>query len=40
MFQTLKEEFGLGDCHCRGERSLGWWAELLLLAYTLAGLTR
>ena len=38
--RTLKEGFGLGDLRCRGERSLERWVELVLLAYTLAGLTR
>ena len=40
MFRTLKEPFGLGDCRCRGERSLERWVELVLLAYVLAALTR
>ena len=40
MFRMLKEHFGLGDLRCRGERSLGRWVELVLLAYVLAGLTR
>ena len=40
MFKTLKEHFGLGDLRCRGELSLERWVELVLLAYTLAGLTR
>jgi len=37
---VLKEQFGLGDCRCRGEKSLKRWVELVLLAYVLAGLTR
>ncbi len=40
MFKTLKEHFGLGDCRCRGKRSLERWVELVLLAYVLAALTR
>ncbi len=40
MFKLLKEQFGLGDCRCRGEQSLPRWVELVLLAYVLAGLTR
>jgi len=40
LFKLLKEQFGLGDCRCRGERSLPRWVELVLLAYVLAGLTR
>jgi len=40
MFRMLKEHFGLGECRCRGERSLERWVELVLLAYVLAGLTR
>jgi len=40
MFRMLKEHFGLGDCRCRGKRSLERWVELVLLAYVLAGLTR
>jgi len=40
MFRMLKEHFGLGDCRCRGKRSLVRWVELVLLAYVLAGLTR
>jgi SRSO17 transposase len=40
MFKLLKEQFGLGDCRCRGPQSLARWVELVLLAYVLAGLTR
>jgi len=40
LFKLLKEQFGLGDCRCRGEKSLARWVELVLLAYVLAGLTR
>jgi hypothetical protein len=40
MFKALKEHFGLGDCCCRGEKSLARWVELVLLAFVLAGLTR
>ena len=40
MFKLLKEQFGLGDCRCRGPKSLARWVELVLLAYVLAGLTR
>lgn len=40
MFRVLKEQFGLGDCRCRGAQSLSRWVELVLLAYVLAGLTR
>lgn len=40
MFRMLKERFGLGECRCRGKRSLERWVELGLLAYVLAGLTR
>ncbi len=40
MFKLLKGQFGLGDCRCRGERSLERWVEGVLLAYVLAGLTR
>lgn len=40
MFRILKEQFGLGDCRCRGAKSLNRWVELVLLAYVLAGLTR
>jgi len=40
MFRILKEQFGLGDCRCRGTRSLSRWVELVLLAYAMAGLTR
>ncbi len=40
MFKLLKEHFGLGDCRCRGEKSLARWVELVLLAYVLAALTR
>ena len=29
MFKMLKEHFGLGDCRCRGERSLEHWVEAL-----------
>ena len=30
----------MGDLRCRGGRSLERWVELVLLAYTLVGLTR
>jgi hypothetical protein len=40
MFKLLKEQFGVGDCRCRGPQSLARWVELVLLAYVLAGLTR
>jgi hypothetical protein len=40
LFRILKEQFGLGDCRCRGAKSLKRWVELVLLAYVLAGLTR
>jgi len=40
MFRVLKEQFGLGDCRCRGAKSLSRWVELVLLAYAIAGLTR
>jgi len=40
MFRILKEQFGLGDCRCRGAKSLNRWVELVLLAYAIAGLTR
>ncbi len=40
IFKLLKGQFGLGECRCRGKRSLERWVELVLLAYLLAGLTR
>jgi hypothetical protein len=39
LFRILIQ-FGLGDCRCRGAKSLKRWVELVLLAYVLAGLTR
>jgi len=40
MFRLTKEQFGLGECRCRGEASLERWVELVCLAYVLVGLTR
>jgi hypothetical protein len=40
MFRLTKEQFGLGECRCRGEVSLERWVELVCLAYVLVGLTR
>lgn len=40
MFRLTKEQFGLGECRCRGQQSLERWVELVCLAYVLVGLTR
>ncbi len=40
LFRLTEEQFGLGECRCRGEVSLERWVEAVFLAYVLVGLTR